>query len=71
MANAGKYGLTPFGLAVKLETIKKGKTLAEVAQEVGTTYNFLYNIMHGLRPGEEYVPRIAKLLDISVEEYVA
>jgi transcriptional regulator with XRE-family HTH domain len=66
-----KNQLTPFGKAVKKRAISKCLTLAEVAEAVGTSPEYLCYIMYGVKPGLKYRRKIGEVLGIDVEKYTA
>ncbi|MGN0710160.1 MAG: helix-turn-helix domain-containing protein [Anaerovoracaceae bacterium] len=57
--------LTPFGKAVKKAAIEKDIKLAEVAEEIGISRQFLTNILVGERPGYQHCEKIIKILELS------
>jgi len=63
--------LTKFGRDVKMRLLEKNLSHSELAQEIGTSASFLSQILHGSRPGEKYVHKIAVLLELDETEYAA
>jgi Helix-turn-helix len=63
-----KWPLTPLGVAIKNRLNELGKTQAELAAEVGTSSNYLYLVMTGIRSGRTYMPKLAKALEMKVEK---
>lgn len=56
--------LTPLGIEVKKQLINKNMTLAELAERVGTSQQYLNFIMCGERAGNKYQDRIKNILEI-------
>ena len=59
-----KNDLTPFGIAVKLELMKRGMEAQELASQIGTSPVQISRILHGEQPGFEIAPQIAGILGI-------
>lgn len=59
---------TPFGLAVKIEMLKKDIETADMAKQIGTSPQYFLDILKGARPGKEIKPKIAELLGINETE---
>ena len=55
---------TDFGLLVRTELFKKGKTLTEFSKELGISSAYLSDILRGRRDAKEQKQRIAKLLNL-------
>lgn len=61
-------GLTPFGRWVKIQALTTDTELQQIAKDVGTSKNYLSDILHGKRKGHKYVPFIIQRLGGSMEE---
>ena len=59
-----KNDLTPFGISVKLELMKRGMEAQELASRIGTSPVQISRILHGGQPGFEIAPQIADILGI-------
>jgi transcriptional regulator with XRE-family HTH domain len=66
-----KHGLTPFGKVVKKRLIDKGMQHQELAVAAGTTLKYLDHILYGRRKRSKYIYKIAAILDIKIEKYIA
>lgn len=55
---------TDFGLLVRTELLRKGKTLTEFSKELGISSAYLSDILRGRRDAKEQKQRIAKLLNL-------
>lgn len=61
---AGKRTLTSFGKMVKHRLIELEMTQVELADQVGTSKQYLGKILYGARSGEMYVGHIKQVLGI-------
>lgn len=59
-----KNGLTPFGLSVKVELMRRGMEAQELAAKIGTSPVQISRILHGEQPGYEIAPKIAEILGV-------
>ena len=59
-----KNELTPFGIAVKVELMKRGMEANELAARIGTSPVQISRILHGEQPGYEIAPQIAEILGV-------
>jgi transcriptional regulator with XRE-family HTH domain len=64
-----KRQLTPFGMTVKKRLIEKGMTQIRLAEEIGTSKNYVNLILYGERTGKKYIHKIAAVLDINPDEF--
>lgn len=55
------------GQRIRLALARKGLTISEAARRLGITQPTLHVIVTGRKPGWKQLPRIAELLDVSVE----
>ncbi|MEF2965640.1 helix-turn-helix transcriptional regulator [Paenibacillus sp. M1] len=62
-----KRQLTPIGKAVKKRLIEVGKTHRQLAEEIGTSEQYLNSILYGARSGRNYLPKIARILELDLE----
>lgn len=60
--------LTPFGKLVVKALADQDKTRAALADEVGTSPQFLSYILNGTRPGVKYQAAIIAALDLDAAE---
>jgi len=63
-----KRKLSPVGIVIKKRLIETGKTQYQLAEEVGTSSNYIYLIMIGERSGRSYMPKIAEALGIDTND---
>lgn len=56
------------GKQIKKSLIDKGMTQRELADQMGTTPQYLNKILHGERSGAKYREKICELLGIDIEE---
>ncbi len=59
-----KRKLTPIGRVIKKRLIEVGITHRQLAEEIGTTEQYLSAILFGVRSGRSYLPKIARALGI-------
>ncbi|UQZ83293.1 helix-turn-helix protein [Paenibacillus konkukensis] len=62
-----KRELTPVGKVVKKRLIEVGITHRQLAQKIGTSEQYLNSILFGARSGRNYLPKIARVLDLDLE----
>ncbi|PZM64828.1 transcriptional regulator [Paenibacillus dendritiformis] len=62
-----KRELTPIGKVVKKRLIEVGITHRQLAQEIGTSEQYLNSILFGARSGRNYLPKIARTLQIDLD----
>lgn len=58
--------ITPFGRRVKIRLLELDMDAKELAAQVGTSPVQISRILHGKRPGHEQIPKIAKVLGLSL-----
>lgn len=63
-----KRQLSPIGVIIKKRLIEMGKTQYQLAAEVGTSSNYIYLIMIGERSGKSFLPKIARVLGIDLDQ---
>ncbi|WP_270815197.1 helix-turn-helix domain-containing protein [Hungatella effluvii] len=66
--------LTKFGKLVVKALTDKDMTKTQLAQQIGTSPQYLSYILYGIRSGEKYLPAIVVVLDldpIKVEKVTA
>lgn len=59
-----KRDLTPYGKEVKHKLIELNMTQVELAEEIGTSKQYLGKILFGERAGTMYLEKIAQVLQI-------
>lgn len=59
-----KRELTPYGKEVKHRLIELNKTQVELAEEIGTSKQYLGKILFGERAGTMYLDKIAQVLQL-------
>lgn len=64
-----KRKLSPIGVTIKKRLIELGKTQYQLANEVGTSSNYIYLIMIGERSGKRYLHKIANVLGIDLQKF--
>ncbi|WP_018752645.1 helix-turn-helix domain-containing protein [Paenibacillus sanguinis] len=62
-----KRELTPIGKVIKKRLIEVGITHRQLAQEIGTSEQYLNSILFGARSGRNYLPKIARALEIEFD----
>lgn len=62
-----KRELTPIGKVVKKRLIEVGITHRQLAQQIGTSEQYLNSILFGARSGRNYIPKIARVLELDLE----
>jgi len=62
-----KNSLTSFGVLIKKELLDKNIALTDLANEIGTTPEYLSYILHGKRAGKKYIHKIKEILDLKNE----
>lgn len=60
--NTRKY--SPLGKKIMRQLINRGMTAKQLADELGTTPQYLNSILHGERSGKKYLSKIKSILDI-------
>ena len=61
----GSYGeLSPFGKLIVKALADRSMTKTQLAQEVGTSPQYLSYILYGIRSGEKYIPAIVAILSL-------
>lgn len=61
----GSYGeLSPFGKLVVKALADRSMTKTQLAQQVGTSPQYLSYILYGIRSGEKYIPAIVAVLSL-------
>ncbi|WP_199898935.1 helix-turn-helix domain-containing protein [Paenibacillus popilliae] len=63
-----KRELTPIGKMVKKRLIEVGITHRQLAQQIGTSEQYLNSILFGARSGRNYLPKIARVLELDLEK---
>lgn len=63
-----KRQLTAFGATVKKKLIDLEMTQVQLAEAVGTSKNYLNQILYGERSGDKYVTSIIRVLGLRPEE---
>lgn len=66
--NKEKQQLTGLGKQVKKRLIDRGMTQKDLADQLGTTPQYLNKILHGERSGKKYQESIRALLGMDREE---
>lgn len=61
--------LTPFGILVRKRLLDLGMTQVQLAEQLGTTKNYLNRIMSGERSGKKYLSNIISILNLDPECY--
>lgn len=56
--------MTKFGKLVTKSLIDRGWTKTRLAEEIGTSPQYLSYILYGIRSGEKYLPAIIAVLDL-------
>lgn len=56
--------MTKFGKLVTKALIDRGWTKTRLAEEIGTSPQYLSYILYGIRSGEKYLPAIIAVLDL-------
>lgn len=64
-----KRELSPIGVKIKTRLIELGKTQYQLANEIGTSSNYIYLIMIGERSGKSFRHKIADALGIDSNEF--
>ena len=54
------------GKQIKKRLIDKNMTARELADQVGTSPQYLNKIIHGVRPGNKYLAEIGRILEIDL-----
>lgn len=62
-SNTRKY--SAFGKKIVKQLINKNMTAKQLADELGTTPQYLNKIIHGERSGKKYIEAIKSILDIA------
>jgi transcriptional regulator with XRE-family HTH domain len=60
--------LTTIGILIKKTLIEKGMTQIELAEKIGTSNKYLNLIIYGDRSGKKYLNKIAKVLEIEIND---
>ncbi len=68
MRSANKK-LTPFGKLVVKALTDRDMTKAQLAEQIGTSPQYLSYILTGTRSGEKYLPTIVTALDLDTSKY--
>lgn len=55
---------TEFGLQVRIALLKRKMSIAKLAEEIGTSRQYLFDILNGSRPGKRHKPEIARILGL-------
>ena len=55
-----------FGKLIVNQLVNKGMTAKQLADELGTTPQYLSKIIHGDRSGGKYIEAIRRILDIDI-----
>lgn len=55
---------TDFGMKVMIALLKKDMTIPELATQIGTSRQYLADILKGARPGNKIKPKIVEFLGI-------
>lgn len=63
-SQAKKRKYTALGKKIMKQLIDKEMTAKQLADELGTTPQYLNKIIHGERSGEKYIEAIKSILDI-------
>lgn len=63
-----KRELTPIGKVVKKRLIEVGITHRQLAQQIGTSEQYLNAILFGARSGKKFLPKIARVLGLELEK---
>lgn len=66
--NKEKQQLTGLGKQVKKRLIDRGMTQKDLADQLGTTPQYLNKILHGERSGKKYQESMRELLGMDIEE---
>lgn len=56
--------MTKFGRLVTKALVDRGWTKTRLAEEIGTSPQYLSYILYGIRSGEKYIPTIIAVLDL-------
>lgn len=56
---------TSFGLKVKIALLERDMSIPDLAQQIGTSRQYLADILKGARPGKRYRPIICEFLGIA------
>jgi len=56
--------MTKFGKLVTKALVDRGWTKTRLAEEIGTSPQYLSYILYGIRSGEKYFPAIIAVLDL-------
>jgi len=56
-----------FGIEVRKKLIEVGMTQKQLANEVGSTEEYIWHITHGRRKGTKYIPKIITVLQMDHE----
>lgn len=59
--------MSEFEKQVRIALIQQGKTLTNLASELGISVSYLYEIIRGTRKAEEQKQRIRNLLGLDME----
>ena len=60
-----KTGYSDLGKQIKKKLIDRNMTARQLADELGTTPQYLNKIIHGERSGEKYMEAIKSILNIA------
>lgn len=60
---------TPFGLEAKKRMLDKNIKNYELAEKIGVPHTYVSQIIRGERGKSKYIPQIAEILGIDLEEY--
>ncbi len=55
---------TDFGMKVMVSLLEKDLTIPRLAEEIGTSRQYLADILKGARPGNKVKPKIVEFLGI-------
>ena len=61
---SGKRELSAYGKLVRKKLVDKNMTQAELADQIGSTHQYLSDVLHGKRSGTKYQDRINLILGI-------
>ena len=60
--------VSEFEKKVRIGLIKKGMTVTSLAEELGVSVSYVYELMKGTRKNEDQLAKIRNILDIDDDE---
>lgn len=60
--------ISEFGLKARVEMLRRGMTITELAEKLGVTPSYVSDILRGVREGKPQRQRIAEILGLEYSE---